>query len=114
MTYYYCEYCEEIFADEDAKERWDGDEYGQRLIHACPNCGSTDLTEADYCRICGKPVEPGSVEVCDECAETLHKSWVGFVETVMDLRMKAGENLSADFLDCEQAALDYLSEVGII
>ncbi len=114
MKHYYCEYCEEIFAEEAAGEKWDGDEYGQYLYHSCPNCGSTDIREADCCTICGTPVEPGSVEVCDDCAETLHKAWVGFVENVMDIRLKSDAGLSADFLDCEQAALDFLDEVGII
>lgn len=112
--YYYCEDCDEIFSEEAAGTKSVYDGYGELDYYSCPTCGSIDLLDAEYCVICGEPIVPDSVKICTECAETLHKEWVNFVEKVMDRRLKENNGLSADFLDCEQAALDFLDEVGII
>lgn len=112
--YYYCEDCDEIFAEDNAGAKRTEWGYGDKEFYSCPTCGSIDLLDADKCVICGEPIPPDSVKICTECAETLHKEWVNFVEKVMDRRLKENNGLSADYLDCEQAALDFLDEVGII
>ena len=114
MTYFHCPDCGEIFPEEQARTLLREDGYGSKQILACPSCRNTELDEADECVICGEPIPPDRVSVCTECAETLHKEWVNFVEKVMDRRLKENNGLSADYLDCEQAALDFLDEVGII
>ena len=111
MKYYYCEYCEEIFSEENAQTVTDFDGYGTRELYACPVCRSTDITDADTCEICGEPTRPDE-DICPECAEAMHKAWEASVLKVMDLRMKAGEKLSADYLDCEDAAIEYLRMIG--
>ena len=113
MSYLYCNCCEEIFREEDAKELWESDGYGMKTILACPECRSDDISDAGICLICGRPLKPGN-EVCEDCLQTLHKEWVRFVEKVMDLRYAQDEGLSTDYLDCEQTAIDYLSEIGVI
>ncbi len=112
--YFYCEDCDEIFSEDNAGTKRTEWGYGDKEFYACPTCGSIDLRDADNCVICGEPIVPDSVSVCADCAETLHKAWVGFVEQVMDRRLKANNGLSEDYLKCEQAALDFLDEVGII
>lgn len=111
MKHFFCEYCEEIFAEDDAKIVTEFDGYGTHNIIACPSCRSTDITDADACEICGAPVPPDE-DMCPDCAEEMHKAWEAIVLKVMDLRMKAGEVLSADYLDCEDGALEYLRSIG--
>lgn len=111
MKYYYCEYCEEIFSEENAGTKSVYDGYGELEYYACPTCGSIELQDADACEICGAPTHPDE-DICPECAEAMHKAWEAIVLKVMDLRMKAGEVLSADYLDCEDAAIEYLRSIG--
>lgn len=114
MKYFYCEDCDEIFSEDNAGTKRTEWGYGDKEFYSCPTCGSIELRDAEYCVICGEPIVPDSVSVCTECVEALHKKWVAFVEEVMSIRYKADNGLSEDFLDCEQAALDFLDEVGII
>lgn len=111
MKYYYCEYCEEIFSEDNAKTVTEPYGYGTREIIACPTCRSTDITDADACVICGEPTRPDE-SVCPECAEEMHKAWEAIVNKVMDLRLKANRGKSADYLECEDAALEYLQSIG--
>ena len=115
MKYLYCEDCEELFPEDRAGEKHREWGYGEQTLASCPNCGSVEIHEADTCLICGEPIVPDSApQICTECVEALHKKWVEFVEEVMSIRYNADNGLSEDFLDCEQAALDFLDEVGII
>ena len=75
MTYI-CQECGYVFAHEEAAKRIEkhdeipGGFY--EVFLACPDCGSDDFEEADYCYECGKPVESGkliSSYYCPECLE---------------------------------------------
>ena len=114
MKYYYCEFCGEIFREDEARELWENNGYGTVTILACPNCRDTEITDADYCEICGEPMAPTSADICADCTEALNKAWAKVVETVMDIRLKAGNNLSTDYLDCQDGAIVYLENVGVI
>ena len=115
MKYFYCEDCEEIFPEEQAGEKVREWGYGDKKFASCPNCKSIELREAETCLICGEAIVPDSVpQICTECAEALHRKWVALVEEVGAIRHKASNGLPEGFLDCEQAALDFLDEVGII
>lgn len=112
--YFYCDYCDEIFSEDNAGTKRAEWGYGDKEVYACPSCGSTELCDADYCEICGEPMAPTSADVCDDCVEALNKAWSNVVETVMDRRLKAGNNLSDDYLDCQDGAIVYLENVGVI
>jgi NAD-dependent SIR2 family protein deacetylase len=114
VKYFYCEDCDELFSEEAAGTKSVYDGYGELDYYACPNCGSTELCDADYCEICGEPMAPTSADVCNDCTEALNKAWTNVVETVMDRRLKAGNNLSDDYLDCQDGAIVYLENVGVI
>lgn len=36
----------------------------------CPECGSTDLQDGGYCKMCGKPLKSGQY-LCNDCKTTL-------------------------------------------
>lgn len=110
MTYLYCYDCEEIFPEDDARSKIGEDGWWHS---ACPNCGSTELEEAEECKICGEPLPPCK-EYCFNCFDTLNRAWVNFVETVMDLRLKHGEDKPADFTDCEDALIEWLDNSGVL
>ena len=111
MKYYYCEYCEEIFAEDDAKIVREQYGYGERELYACPTCRSTYITDAGTCEICGEPTRPDE-DICPECSEEMYKAWEAIVNKVMDLRLKANRGKSTDYTACEDGALEYLRSIG--
>lgn len=111
MKYYYCEYCEEIFSEENAGTKSVYDGYGELDYYACPSCGSTELADADICEVCGRPIPPDK-HICEECLQEMNGAWTALVEKVMDLRLKANRGKSADYLECEDAAIEYLQSIG--
>lgn len=70
MKYYYCYECEEFFTEEEAGHRAaqleDAMPPGTQVM-CCPSCGSSEITEAEVCRKCGKPIFGRSVEFCEDC-----------------------------------------------
>ena len=111
MKAYYCDFCEDIFSEEDAKIIREPDGYGEREVYACPVCHGTEIEEADYCEICGRPIRPGQT-YCEKCLDEVHKAWAAVVDKVAELRSESKKSM--DFLDCESAAIEFLQEIGVI
>lgn len=113
MMHFYCQDCGEIFSEDNAKILWDGDGRVVTNYYACPDCRSTDIKDASVCEICGKPIPPDK-HICEECLQEMNGAWNALVEKVMDIRLKADNGKSADFLDCEEGVMEFLREVGIV
>lgn len=113
MKYFYCYDCGNIFSEEAARMKLAEEGYGLKEMYACPDCGSIEITDADTCGICGEPMVPGSGNYCKECKWTLGSALQDFVEKVMAIRSNHGEILSTDYVDCEDAAKEYVSEVWL-
>ena len=113
MKYYYCHNCEAIIADEDLRpSRRRMDECWED-VDVCPECGSDALVEAGQCKACGKPLHPRR-EYCISCGIELKDAFEKFVGVMMDLRMANDEELSADFMDCQDAVLEWLEDAGVL
>lgn len=109
-TYLHCAECGNIFAEDDARVLWRGNGYGTTDVYACPECRSTELAEAERCQICGTVIVPGKT-YCAACSEKFRKVWSDWVGKVMHERLLNGEVLSADYLECEAALVEWL-QVG--
>lgn len=101
--YFKCEACGTIFAEEDARIRWDGDGRNTLYYNACPSCGRDALAELERCRICGDLIPEGA-DYCDKCKWDVRKIWERAVEAVMernDLDYTVNEELLIEFMqDC--------------
>ena len=84
MEFYCCEDCGEIFLKEDIivvceeePQPWvDGCPVEKIYEWHCPECGSSDINECEYCEECGEPFRPqdlvdGVCESCRDATETL-------------------------------------------
>lgn len=111
--YLYCYDCGNIFSEETARTKLAEEGYGLKEVYGCPDCGSTYVSEAEQCAICGEPMIPDRYDSCEDCRVKLGAAWQRFVEDVMGIRMEHGEILSADYLDCQDAAVEYLEDVGV-
>lgn len=109
-TYFHCEDCNNIFAEGDARVLITTDGYGTAEVYACPECRSTEIAEAERCQICGTVIAPGKT-YCAACSEKFRKVWSDWVGKVMHERLLNGEVLSADYLECEAALVEWL-QVG--
>ena len=66
MEYYYCEDCGAVFMKEDMTvsceeepHPWiDGCPVEKLYEWHCPECGSSDVKECEYCEDCGEPCRP--------------------------------------------------------
>lgn len=86
MDYFYCNKCGAIFNEETARyevsveRHWWLDDCPTQVLTEmlCPECCSYDVSECEYCDICGEPCKPeeltdGLCKSCyaDECAKDL-------------------------------------------
>lgn len=77
MDWMYCEDCKAIFIKDDAGVRverdvhyWLDDKPVEEWAEwFCPECGSGNIEEADYCEICGEVIIPEDSPdgLCEEC-----------------------------------------------
>lgn len=106
-TYFHCEDCNNIFAEEAARVLITTDGYGTAEVYACPECRSTAVAECNTCRICGEPIEP-SEDYCPDCKWDLRKIWNRAVEAVMAKNDK-------DSVENERLFIEYLEDgLGVI
>lgn len=113
---YYCNECEELIDESELKWRKAELEDSRRpweKVASCPCCGSEEIEEAGECKICGTPISPYK-DYCQDCVEFLCKAWMNLVEDVMSLRSINGSRNSTDYLNCEQAVLDWLEDTGVL
>lgn len=119
-----CKSCGAIFDDGDSVviKDYECEFWGHRVHETwagCPECGSTDLTDADQCKVCGDYFAPGEIggHVCDCCAEELRDTYKNDFETCYHLcedEPKEGAKING-FLrsmfsdsEIEQILLDFL------
>ena len=107
--YLYCDECGKIFPEEWARRLWGK----QGIVLGCPDCRNTSLQVAASCKICGEPMPVGK-EYCDECLKWMLDAWATVVDRVMCKRIETGRRKSADYVDCQQAALDWMEDVNIL
>ena len=77
MDWYYCQDCGAVFSEEDLlvetvenRHWWLDDCPVERLTeYSCPECGSNDVEEAEYCDYCGDAFRPEDLTdgVCARC-----------------------------------------------
>lgn len=108
MKNYYCQDCNEIFSEDQAKAVLTEWGYGSKEVYACPNCRSTDITDAGKCKTCGKPIDP-SEDYCDDCKRAVYKIWERAVCEVMELCED-----DADYCEAENRFKEYLDDTGVI
>ena len=89
MERYYCEECGATF-DPD-KAELEKVPYGEGCgfdlweyeIH-CPECGSTDLTVAVKCPVCGEWHDPDDGEICADCKKDISALWLNLLGNLPD------------------------------
>lgn len=106
MKYYYCQDCGEIFEEEYARVLWE--DYGHgRIEHiGCPVCRSTNVVEAEKCKICGEPIAFDK-DYCEDCNRAVYKIWEKAVCEVMD-------RCDADYTECESRFIEFLQDTGVL
>lgn len=77
MNWYYCQDCGAVFSEEDLlvetvenRHWWLDDCPVERWTeYSCPECGSSDVEEAEYCDYCGDAFRPEDLTdgVCAKC-----------------------------------------------
>lgn len=107
MKYYICDNCGAICGEDDLREgRIKLGEFWKDVA-VCPECRSDDIHEAEQCRICGTPIEPGE-DYCPDCKWDLRKIWNRAVESVMAKNDK-------DSVENERLFIEYLQDgLGVI
>ena len=107
MSYFYCNNCEEIFPANLAQISLRSNGYGSTPMWCCPNCRSTDLTDAGTCKVCGEAIEPNE-EYCADCKEGLYKIWDEAVCKVIELCKD-----SDGWTEARDKFVEYLDDVGV-
>lgn len=100
MSWIYCYDCESFFDEEDAKTRLAVPEDSVPMgsyVACCPNCGSSELEEANVCKICGNPIKPDVTDFCRPCTEFLDDG----VQSLIN-------HISGDSLAARDVFMDYL------
>lgn len=72
MTMYACDNCKEVFAPEEAGNRWEqlGERYTDGVNYAlCPFCGSDEIVDAVRCDGCREYFHPDMLDdfFCADC-----------------------------------------------
>lgn len=83
---YKCDYCGSVFEEDNAVDKAldfhpYGESYAIEYGNSCPECGSTDLSEAFQCGKCGEwfPVDErywhpiDDMPLCESCLEFIEK-----------------------------------------
>ena len=109
MKYFYCYDCGEVFSEEAARIRLAEDGYGLKEVYGCPECGSTNITDANECKICGAPIR-ATTEYCQKCNDLILKRWERVIEAVQDRRIEEGDKLSAEYFECRDALVEWLED----
>ena len=106
--FYYCNFCEELIAEDDLKRMWDSDGHGIIEKDVCPNCGYDELEEAETCRICGKPIKPFEA-YCEDCKEKVYKVWDDAICEMMGLTP-----VGVDYAETKQRFIEFLDDTGVL
>lgn len=84
---YRCDACEHEFAEEEAlsREEFVGECWGRPAYESftvCPRCCSSELTELETCKGCGKGFDPDELKrgYCAECRQTIYDSLTAYIK----------------------------------
>ena len=103
--WYYCWECDDFFEEEEAGSRraeLEDSRPPDMMIMCCP-CGSSEIEEAEVCKICGQPLKPTQDEICPSCEESLYKAVDALIcDEVLT------ENFPGDYLDAKATFFEYL------
>lgn len=100
-----CYDCRETFEQEETK--WHTEPHGE-LVACCPHCGSTEIEEAEYCEICGKPhcADDLTYGVCDECIES-NLTYKSFQDFALNGFMDDECSVFEEFMFCSILGLNF-------
>ena len=100
MTRYYCKDCGAVLSPDELKD--EKQPYGEgcgydlwEYVSHCPECGSTDLTEAVQCPVCGEWHDPDDGELCPDCKKDITALWL---DLMSDLPNDADPGAVAEYI----------------